>query len=975
MKSPWVPQSKTACRFKTAIALPIWISLLLSSTPPFFARERVQRRFNQTNGLTVSTVFSLAQDAEGFIWIGTAGGLVRYDGNQMRPWAKDIINRDVFTLVASPNGEVFVAEGRGTLYRVTSNSVELVPGPDGKSIDELWSASTDNQGRLWVVGRNRDVHYQETDKTWRRFDTTALADERVTKINFGARNRVYILTNKAVWLTEGEREPKKILDVMRPRSVIEHPGGSLFILAWQIDGEVIELRDGKTIGRVKLPSRAIDMTLRGDVIWASFSHYLVALRGDEPPDLVGSETDLPSSGPLLVDHEGSLWIGTFSGLIQYPEPETTIWNKKDGLSSSHTRTLAKTEEGIWVGIWGDLSRVSREGNQWRVYNEKIGGLPCIDERGSLFTSSMDRGVMERERGRFLNYSSLPDGGGSLYSCSRASDGTLLGTTAFGLFRLKKDAPPQRLSSPVAEDGKPVAIVRVFEDGVRLWAGTEDGRICVGHAPTILSGQPSVWECQTLGPSINIFDFVRLPGGSVWMSTNGAGLWRLKESRWQQMGFSKSLVSQVLFALAPSPGGGVWVIGHGTTLRAEEATDASKDLEVVESLSTWEGMPGSGGGDLLEEANGDIWIATSLGVIRIPVAARNAEASPPRVKLVDVVLNGRSADIDNEGNVIRLPHSSQVELHFAALSFRDRGRLRYQYRLRSDAPWVDSRDSSPVLRFVDLGAGEYRAEVRASLDGVKWTPHPARLTFEVLSPWYLRPAALIAFGLLIAGALYAAYRARVGVLMRLERQRSQIAMDLHDEMGSGLGSIGILSGLAAQEGLEGIKRKDLARKIADTAGELGNSLTEIVWTLKPGPTSIESLAYHVTERAGRLFPSDEPKFTTDFPTTWPSVQLSLAVRRSLLLITTEALHNAARHSDAKKITLGFAQVKGRRWRLWVADDGCGLGNGTSTGSGIGLASMRKRAEEIKAEISWTSNNGSGTIVSVVFDPRAAGRNLT
>jgi signal transduction histidine kinase len=278
----------------------------------------------------------------------------------------------------------------------------------------------------------------------------------------------------------------------------------------------------------------------------------------------------------------------------------------------------------------------------------------------------------------------------------------------------------------------------------------------------------------------------------------------------------------------------------------------------------------------------------------------------------------------------------------------------------------------VLRFVDLGAGNYQAEVRASLDGANWTPQPARLSFKVLSPWYLRPVSLVIFALIVGALLYLAHRTRVAFLMRLQRQRAQIARDLHDEMGSGLGSIGILSALAAQGQLDEARGRDVAKKIADTAGELGNTLTEIVWTLRPGDTTLEALAYHLSERATRLFPGDETTFAKDFPARWPRIELSLAARRNLLLIASEALHNAARHAQARRVLLGFApDDRGRRWRMWVSDDGRGFQeNGSDRpGSGMGLQNMRRRAEEIGAEISWT--NEVGTEVSVSFDPKTKG----
>src|SRR5205807_8936587 len=162
---------------------------------------------------------------------------------------------------------------------------------------------------------------------------------------------------------------------------------------------------------------------------------------------------------------------------------------------------------------------------------------------------------------------------------------------------------------------------------------------------------------------------------------------------------------------------------------------------------------------------------------------------------------------------------------------------------------------------------------------------------------------------------------------------------------------------------------LTRKISETADERGSSLTDIVWTLHPDATTLESLAYRLTKRAENLFSNDPPHFQTSFPNDWPAVNLSLATRRNILLIATESLHNAAKHAHAKNVVLGFEQM-GRKWRLWVEDDGRGLSNEhTLNLSGMGMQSIKQRAKEIGAEVSFTSNNGSGTIVSLTFDPQA------
>jgi signal transduction histidine kinase len=413
------------------------------------------------------------------------------------------------------------------------------------------------------------------------------------------------------------------------------------------------------------------------------------------------------------------------------------------------------------------------------------------------------------------------------------------------------------------------------------------------------------------------------------------------------------------------------LGTGFVVRVAERPDLPEGWVVIEELNAWQGLPTTVISDLIEEADGTLWIGTGAGVIRIRSEARYARPEPPRIKRTAFMVNGRLLAPETAP---RLAYdNNQIEVHFAALSYRSPGLLKYQYRLRPDEPWTDSKGAEPVFRFLDLRPGRYAAEVRASLDGINWSAQPARIDFEVLSPWYLRWWAIAGLALLIAAALFAAHRARLAVHLRLERQRAMIAMDLHDEIGSGIGSIGILSAVATSESVKDEQRRELAHSIVDTAAELGNALTDIVWSLRPDSATIEGLAYRLTQRASRLFPDGSPKFETDFPERWPEIDLSLAARHSLLLIGSEALHNAARHANAQIVVLGISQA-GRTWRLWVSDDGCGMaGNGNSSDSpGLGLISMRRRAEQIGAEISWSSDNGSGTRVTVLFSPEARER---
>jgi signal transduction histidine kinase len=243
----------------------------------------------------------------------------------------------------------------------------------------------------------------------------------------------------------------------------------------------------------------------------------------------------------------------------------------------------------------------------------------------------------------------------------------------------------------------------------------------------------------------------------------------------------------------------------------------------------------------------------------------------------------------------------------------------------------------------------------------------------LSPWYLRWWAITLFVLLAAIILFVTYRVRVRVLLQLERQRTRIAMDLHDEIGSGLGSIGILSSVAASQTISEEQRQEMSRRIAETAGELGTSLTDIVWSLRTDATTLESLAFHLTRRAKSLFANDRTQLATNFSDDWQSINLSLAARRNVLLIAVESLHNVAKHAGAENVTLLFAPATGKKWLMRIEDDGCGFSNSDGhNSSGMGMQTIQRRAEEIGAQLSITSKNGRGTIVSLTFNPEAKER---
>jgi signal transduction histidine kinase len=271
-----------------------------------------------------------------------------------------------------------------------------------------------------------------------------------------------------------------------------------------------------------------------------------------------------------------------------------------------------------------------------------------------------------------------------------------------------------------------------------------------------------------------------------------------------------------------------------------------------------------------------------------------------------------------------------------------------------------------VELADLASGEHAVRLQASLDGSLWSD-PLTVRIRVATPWWRRPWVLGVALLAGVGLVVLVSRARLAWLLARERERLRIAMDLHDELGSGLGSIRLLATVLRRDRVGDAERVDLARRIERSTGELHGSLSEMVGSLRPGGATGRALVDRLWRRGRDLVVGGGVDLRVVLGAGLESTALPLVVCRDLERIGVEALHNAARHGGAQSVTIGLARA-GAQWRLWVRDDGVGFDTSGSSSGGLGLESMRRRAERIGGRLEVTSAPGQGTTVTVHFDPR-------
>ncbi len=926
------------------------------------AQSRLVRRIDATDGLLTGAVRSLQQDSTGFLWFGTVGGLHRWDGNHLMHWAPNEIRGWVNGIAACPDGGLYALEEPGHIWRITAAGATAVALPGPHIASGPVSMGCDASSHLWLANWSR-VWRRAPSGAWTEIMPGALLDRIPEILADVTHDGAWLHTRNALLAVDAQGTVREVASIVRPAAVVRSATGDTLVLSR--DGTLWRVSDGRTTRIYALPARGMALVRRGQTVFAVHDRYLVRVNANDPPMVAGPEEFPDGGGPAIVDAEGSLWLATPSGVLQLPEPETLLWNGEHGLPSAFTRFLARQGERIWVTGWHGTGSIARSATGWHASTAPrwaSASQLAVDDRGTLWVTT-SRAAHEIREGRSIGVHPWSRPTYTVGAEPRPGGGVWL-TTDSGLAVVDPakghSSPPQYLPVPI--HGQVMRVARTKSGA--LWI--TGGEMACRSGPGRTGWRAAATQCDTIPGAVEVRGYAELGDGAAWLASSRTGVLARRGGSWTPLPGNADLPSRSVLGIEASPSGGIWIYGHGMLIRVRPDSTLPAGWEELESVTAWQGVNTSVVSDVLEDPDGTVWAATASGVARIPAAARTVPDAAPRAALVGVYTDTSFVTADS-APVLPFRHH-QIEVHFAAMSYRAPALLRYQVRLLPEQTWMDVR-GEPVFRWIDLPRGAYRAEVRASLDGHTWSADPAAFGFRVLGPWYLEPWVLVTGALLVASALTVGYQVRLRGLLAMERQRTRIAMDLHDELGSGLGGVGILAGVLADNEPDDAERRRLARQVMAITEELGTALSAIVWSLDPLEDSLSGLAARLREHGTRLFSSGTTEFLVAFPPAWPAVQLGAAMRRSLLLIGLEALYNAARHARATRVTLSIAVHSGTV-ELTIEDDGPGVPAAAARRpAGRGLASMERRGAEVGAIVDIRARAGGGTVVRCLV-PRSA-----
>ena len=379
--------------------------------------------------------------------------------------------------------------------------------------------------------------------------------------------------------------------------------------------------------------------------------------------------------------------------------------------------------------------------------------------------------------------------------------------------------------------------------------------------------------------------------------------------------------------------------------------------------------GSGGGldpSGLRDRDGRIWISTIGGIAVIDPASFPTNAIPPRVLIEGATLADRPAALDEDGTIDVPAGTESIELTYTAFSLLAPLKVRFKYRLNGfDAHWHDA-GSRRTAYYPRLTPGSYRFEVHAANNDGLWRTSPAAIALTVLPFWWerwqVRMAALglllVVTGVAVRFVVLKRTRAELAELERqhaLERERTRIAQDLHDDLGSRLSLIGLIA--------EGTEASAAARAAAET-------LDQLVWTVNAQNDTAGSFAAYASRLAEEHLDAAGLKHRFHIQPGLGTRELGAETRRQAYLAFKEAITNVVKHARATEVHISIG-IEDTTLVVEVADNGCGFTAESGDPTGIGLAGMRARLEAIGGSAALTSTPGGGTR-AVFRSPLKVGR---
>lgn len=928
-------------------------------------------KYTVNDGLVANPVRCIYQDSKGFIWIGTFEGLSRYDGYKFTNYTtSNGLSHNFINSLFEINGKLLIAENNGAVDVIQNNSIQK-----GFMLASAANVIMPYKDRL-LISTDKNGFYEYKN------DSIIHPAQQITGMSLGH----FISYNDSLLLSDG-------ID------------NNLFIYT----------KDLKVYSALRnlfthFSSFFQDSKKR---IWVCSSNGLKLLQPPAKNKLTPSFAVLPSAFnffplknsqvfSMIEEKDGSFWIGTTKGLVHlFSDGSFQLYNEKDGLPSSIIYTIYRDKENnLWIGTalglakWVSKNNVSfynTENNQFKndvfnfhfIANKKIilntahglqqffydtksfrdvktavykNYIPVSGTYPLLLHHADNIAVFDEVKNTIIPIAKTTTRVEGVYLAFRHPSGTLFLGSGIGLFVVKNAVVQKILPHRITS----FAIDRAGS----VWAGSwQSGLFRINIKTT---GGNTSYDVQNLTSLIGQNEIRALYKDSqknIWVGSRYGGAFCLKEKgngKFETQHFNRQsgLTSDWVKCFAETGSNDIWVgtylgldrlVKGATSYRVfnfSKATNFFAQIEHISSLgdNNWLCVANTGIAYFKDEEIHQTLplhvsiLSTSLGVLE---------------NKLTIILPKEKVSLKHTQNAARF--------EFSAPGFTNEKQVLYSYRLKGSADTTWSKpENIHEASYVSLSPGNYTFEVKT----IGWNGEDgmaAEFSFFINTPYWKQWWFLGLGVLAIAIFFYALYRYRINQLLRLQTVRNSIATDLHDDIGSSLTNISILSELSSKNIFQPEKAQPFLQRISEEVQASSQAMDDIIWSVNSRNDSLQETMARMRRYAAELFDNSETNCHLRLEENGGNKKLSMEQRRDVYLIYKEALNNIHKHAGARNVWIEVQQNQNHLY-MQIKDDGKGFNRDIKTNRN-GLKNLGSRVEKWNGNIQIRSEADKGTAIEI------------
>lgn len=953
---------------------------------------------NDANSLSYNHVFSLLKDKDGVIWVGTLGGglnkfnsktgkFKRFMHDPNNP--KSISNDIVFKVYRDSKKRIWISTLGGGLNlfdpakdsftrythskedtnSISSNMVSDIYEDKNKN---FWVGTFDGGMNLFIEPEQRFIHYKNNP-----YDKYSLSHNQVMEFLEDNKGRFWVATFGG-GVNQFDRIKKKFYSIKSDRNFPVKPD-NLNVRKLFEDEESIWV--GTYSGLFKFDKNTFTKT---DIY-------------SNPNDTKTINDNKIRS--IFKDRTGVVWVGTIVGVNKYDSMRKKFQvinfsqNYKASLDNLFTiPSKFITEKILWAGP-GESTIYKSKNRKIKFFGEidskngfhtVLSSNFYLDEKNYLWVGSYN-GIhyYNVKKDEFFNVQYVDDGTPSqgnnfvkwfyIDKKNRFWAGTLAGGLNFydpakNIFK-RYNHHEEDINS--LGDSR---VISVFEDshGI-LWVGTYGGLDVYNEKDETFKHYRVIPNDSTCISNDRIYNIYESKAGDLWIGAyQGLNRYNRGKDNFEQYTTDQGLGDNTIYSIQEDEEGNLWIRTNDGISKFDPVK------KIFKNYSSKDGLPGMelNGNIYFRNNDGKMFFGFSNGLVSFYSADIKDNPYKPQIAFTKLLIMDQEVKMEenspltkplNQLDEIVLSYKDKViSFEFSALHFAIPSKNRYAYKLEGFIDkWVFVNANNRIAKFTNLNPGEYVLKVTASNNDGIWSDIERSIKIIITPPywetWWFRGLAFLIFLFMI----FLFYEIRLNKLIGIERTRSKIARNLHDEVGGTLSSIQYF--VRAIEKEMNSNNSESTPKylnlILESSADAQEKIKDLIWTVNPDEDGLDKFFIKFNRYASDLLDAQEISYNIELPNDIYNKSISMEKRQHLWCICKEILTNIVRHSQCKNVSIKLL-YNGKTLELSIEDDGIGFDK-TEKGFSNGLVNIKNRAEAIKAicKLDTAINHGTKWFLSI------------